>query len=86
MREVAIVGLGGSYADFIASRVNSKTFTETWGINCIGAIIHVDRTIMMDPASRFIDTDNAGSQTDIAREFLKKNNKPIYSCELDKRV
>ena len=86
MREVAIVGLGGSYADFIASRVNSKTFTETWGINCIGAIIHVDRTIMMDPASRFIDTANAGSQTDIAREFLKKNNKPIYSCELDKRV
>ncbi len=86
MKEVAIVGLGGSYADFVASRINSQKFTEVWGINCIGAILHVDRTIMMDPVSRFLDTENAGTQTEIAKEFLLTNKKPIYTCELDKRV
>ena len=83
---VAIVGLGGSYADFVAARIRSEKFDEVWGINCIGAIIHVDRTFMMDPVSRFLDTDNAGLQTGIANEFLKKNKKPIYTCELDKRI
>ena len=83
--KVAIVGLGGSYADYIAARVASQTFDEVWGINCIGAIIHVDRTFMMDPVSRFIDTENAGSQTGIAREFLSKNKRPIYSCQTNKK-
>ena len=46
---VAIVGLGGSYADYIAARIRSEKFDEVWGINCIGAIIHVDKTFMMDP-------------------------------------
>ena len=78
--KVAIVGLGGSYADYIAARVASQTFDEVWGINCIGGIIHVDKTFMMDPASRFIDTENAGSQTGIAHEFLTKNKAPIFSC------
>ena len=84
--KIAIVGLGSSYADFISARVNSQKFDEIWGINSIGGIIHVDRTIMMDPVSRFLDTKNAGTQTEIAREFLKNNKKPIYTCELDKRV
>ena len=78
--KIAIVGLGGSYADYIAARVASQEFDEIWGINCIGGIIHVDRTFMMDPVTRFVDTENAGSQTGIAREFLTKNTKPIYSC------
>ena len=78
--KIAIVGLGGSYADYISARVASQEFNEVWGINCIGGIIHVDRTFMMDPVTRFIDTENAGSQTGIAREFLHKNIKPIYSC------
>ena len=77
---IAIVGLGGSYADYIAARVASQEFDEIWGINCIGGIIHVDKTFMMDPASRFIETENAGSQTGIAREFLNKNKAPIFSC------
>ena len=83
---VAIVGLGGSYADYIAARIRSEKFDEVWGINCIGAIIHVDKTFMMDPVSRFLDTDNAGLQTGIANEFLTKNKNPIYTCQLDKRV
>ena len=35
---------------------------------------------MMDPVTRFIHTENAGSQTGVAREFLTKNTAPIYSC------
>ena len=83
---IAIVGLGGSYADYIAARVASQEFDEVWGINCIGAIIHVDKTFMMDPVSRFLDTDNAGTQTGVARQFLKTNKKPIVTYQLDKRV
>ena len=77
--KIAIVGLGGSYSDYIAARVASHEFDEVWGINCIGGIIHVDKTFMMDPVSRFLDTENAGSQTGIAREFLKTNKKPIIT-------
>ena len=84
--KVAIVGLGGSYSDYIAARVASQEFDEVWGINCIGGIIHVDKTFMMDPVSRFLDTENAGTQTGVARQFLKANKKPIITCQLDKRV
>ena len=84
--KVAIVGLGGSYSDYIAARVASQEFAEVWGINCIGGIIHVDKTFMMDPVSRFLDTENAGTQTGVARQFLKTNKKPIITCQLDKRV
>lgn len=84
--KIAIVGLGGSYSDYIAARIRSETFDEVWGINCVGGIIHVDKTIMMDPVSRFLDSEDAGSQTGIAREFLKKNTNPILTCQLDKRV
>jgi len=83
---IAIVGLGGSYADYISARVASQEFDEVWGINCIGGIIRVDMTFMMDPVSRFLDTENAGTQTGIARKFLKENKKPIITCHLDKRV
>ena len=84
--KVAIVGLGGSYADYMSARIASQEFDEVWGINCIGAVIHVDKTFMMDPVSRFLDTDNAGTQTGVARQFLKTNKKPIITCQLDKRV
>jgi len=84
--KVAIVGLGSSYSDYIAARVASQEFDEVWGINCIGGIIHVDKTFMMDPVSRFLDTENAGTQTGVARQFLKTNKKPIVTCQLDKRV
>jgi len=87
-KEIAIVGLGGSIMEFILARINSQSFDEVWGINSIGAIIHVDRTFMLDPASRFLDDIKAGTQTGVGREFLlkTKNKGPIYSCCLDKRV
>ena len=77
--KIAIVGLGGSYADYISARVASQEFDEIWGINCIGAIIHVDKTFMMDPVSRFLDSENAGSQTGVAREFLKTNKRCLIN-------
>ena len=85
-KTIAIVGLGKSYADYVSARINSHKFDEVWGINSIGAIIYVDRTFMMDPVSRFLDTENAGTQTGIARDFLKNNKKPIVTCQLDDRI
>ena len=87
-KTVAIVGLGGTYADYVLARINSEKFDEVWGINSIGAIVRVDRTFMMDPASRFLDDVKAGKQTGIGQEFLLEtpNKGPIYSCELDERV
>lgn len=85
-KTIAIVGLGRSHSDYTSCRISSIHFDEVWGINSIGAIIHVDRTFMMDPVSRFIDTENAGTQTEIARKFFKQNKKPIVTCCLDKRV
>ena len=87
-KTVAIVGLGGTYADYVLARINSQKFDEVWGINSIGAIVRVDRTFMMDPASRFLDDVKAGKQTGVAQEFLLEtpNKGPIYSCELDERI
>jgi len=84
--KVAIVALGGSYADYIAARLRSEEFDEVWGINSIGGVIHVDRTFMLDPVDRFLDTEFAGLQTKLAREFLATNTNPIYTCVLDERV
>ena len=80
-KEVAIVALGGSFSEFVLTRINSEKYDEVWGINCIGAIFHVDRTFMMDPASRFLDDVKAGKQTGIGKEFLLEtpNKGPIYS-------
>ena len=69
-KEVAIVALGGSFSEYVLTRINSIKYDEVWGINCIGAILHVNRTFMMDPASRFLDDTKAGKQTNVAKEFL----------------
>ena len=50
-KNIAIVALGGSFSDYVKSRIVSNKYDEVWGINCIGGIFHVDRTFMMDPAS-----------------------------------
>ena len=57
--KIAIVGLGGSYSDYISARVASQEFDEVWGINCIGAIIHVDRTFIIDPVTTLITVIDA---------------------------
>ena len=34
-------------------------FDEVWAINAVASVIYHDRVFMMDPASRFLDSDDA---------------------------
>jgi len=52
----------------------------------MSGVIYHDKCFMMDPPSRFLDTPNAGKQTDIMQDRLKaKIDVPIFSCCLDER-
>ena len=83
---IAIVAMGESQLDFHLSISHSNEFDEVWAINAMAGIARqVDRTFMLDPASRFLDTDDAGSQTNLMRKILKTHPGPIYTCELDDR-
>jgi|TARA_R110002020_G_scaffold154324_2_gene333908 hypothetical protein len=83
---VAIVGLGSTQGTFTSSVANGKGFDEVWAINSMMVPIKHDRVFMMDPASRFLDTENAGSQTEALRKELGVHPGPIYTCTLDERV
>ena len=86
LNSVAIVGLGNSFSDYILAKIRSEKFDEVWGINSMSGVIYHDKCFMMDPPSRFLDTPNAGKQTNIMADRLKqKINIPIFSCTLDKR-
>ena len=85
-KSIAIVGLGNSFSEYILAKNRSETFDEVWAINSMSGVIYHDKCFMMDPPSRFLDTPNAGKQTNIMAERLKqKINVPIFSCTLDKR-
>jgi|TARA_Y100000114_G_C11755750_1_gene326780 hypothetical protein len=84
-KSVAIVGLGGSWQDYNLAKSHGAQFDEVWTINSVGSVIFHDRTFMMDPVSRFLDTDDAGGQTSGMVEVLLNDDKPIYTCELDDR-
>ena len=85
-KSIAIVGLGNSFSEYILAKIRSETFDEVWAINSMSGVIYHDKCFMMDPPSRFLDTPNAGKQTNIMAERLKqKINVPIFSCTLDKR-
>ena len=83
---VAIVVLGNTQGTFTSSVANGKYFDEVWAINSMMVPIKHDRVFMMDPASRFLDTENAGPQTEAMRKALGKHEGPIYTCTLDNRV
>jgi hypothetical protein len=86
IKSVAIVGLGNSFSEFILAKMRSEKFGEIWAINSMSGIIYHDKCFMMDPASRFLDTPNAGKQTNIMAERLTaKLDIPIFSCVLDER-
>ena len=85
-KHIAIVGLGNTQGTFTSSVANVKYFDEVWVINSMMVPIKHDRVFMMDPASRFLDTENAGLQTEAMRKALKDHSGPIYTCTLDKRV
>ena len=85
-KSVAIVALGNSFSEYILARIRSEKFDEIWTINSMSAVIYHDKCFMMDPASRFLDTPNAGKQTNIMQDRLKeKKGVPIFSCCLDER-
>ena len=85
-KKVAIIGLGASQIDYVIGVENSKTWNEVWTINSALSVFDCDRVFMLDPASRFLDTDDAGNQTEVMRRLLPTYDKPIYTCQLDERV
>ena len=85
-KSIAIVGLGNSFSEYILAKIRSEKFDEVWAINAMSGVIYHDKCFMMDPPSRFLDTPNAGKQTNIMADRLKtKINVPIFSCTLDER-
>tara|TARA_R100000988_G_C3959068_1_gene145190 strand:+ start:128 stop:895 length:768 start_codon:yes stop_codon:yes gene_type:complete len=84
-KKIAIVGLGKSWFDFALAKSNGEHFDEIWVINAVANVIKHDRVFMMDPASRFLDSDDAGLQTNGMKEVLLNHPGPIYTCELDER-
>jgi len=86
MKSVAIVALGNSFHEYILAKIRSEKFDEVWAINSMSSVIYHDKCFMMDPPSRFLDTPNAGKQTNSMADRLQtKLNIPIFSCCLDKR-
>lgn len=84
-KKVAIVAMGKSHSQYILAKTHSFDFDEVWAINAMSGIIFHDRVFMMDPASRFLDTEDSGTQTGVMAKVLKKHQGPIYTCELDPR-
>ena len=84
-KKIALVGLGKSWFDFALARSNGEQFDEIWVINAVANVVKHDRVFMMDPASRFLDSDDAGMQTNGMKEVLLNHEGPIYTCELDDR-
>jgi len=85
-KKIAIVSMGRSQLDYHMSISHSQEYDEVWAINSMCAVIKCDRVFMMDPASRFFDTFDAGPQTQVMRRILPRIDVPIYSCEKDNRV
>ena len=85
-KRVALVGLGISQVDFAVGLENGKTWDEVWTINSAAAVYQTDRMFMLDPASRFFDSNDAGKQTSALTRILPEANYPVYTCELDERV
>jgi len=85
-KQIAIVAMGKSQLDYHMSISHSKEYDEVWAINSMCAVVKPDRVFLMDPVSRFFETNDAGPQTKVLRKTLPKLKCPIYSCELDKRV
>ena len=85
-KKVAIVGLGISQVDFAIGLQNGRTWDEIWCINSAGYTYPCHKIFMLDPASRFFDSNDAGKQTKVMRKLLTKKNTPVYTCELDERI
>ncbi len=62
-KKIAIIGLGASQIDYVIGKENSVEWDEVWVINSALSVFDCDRVFMLDPASRFLDTDDAGNTT-----------------------
>lgn len=83
---VALVAMGKSNGNYNMALAHGAEYDEVWGINVMGVIYPLDRNFMMDPASRFLDGEQAGTQTAPMRKMLTREQPfPIYTCELDDR-
>ncbi len=86
VKTVAIVGLGISQVDFAIGQQNGQTWDEVWCINSAGGTYPCDKIFMLDPASRFFDSNDAGLQTESMVKLLRETEVPVYTCELDERI
>lgn len=83
---IALIAMGKSSGNYNTALAHGAQYDEVWGINVMGAVYPLDRLFMLDPASRFLDTELAGSQTAPMRRMLTREQPfPIYTCELDSR-
>ena len=85
-KKIAVVAMGRSQLDYHLSISHSQEYDEVWAIGSMCAVISPNRAFVMDPATRFFDTNDAGPQTEIMRKTLPKLDIPIYSCVEDNRV
>ena len=77
-KTIAIVGLGNTFSEYILAKTRSDIFDEVWAINAMSAVIFHDRVFMLDPASRFLDGEMAGKQTNVMKKrLLQKLNIPF---------
>ena len=84
-KTVGIVGLGSSWLEYNLAKSHGQHFDEIWAINNVASVIYHDRVFMMDPPNRFLDSDDAGGQTEGMKSLLLKHDKPIYTCVDDER-
>ena len=77
-KNVAIVAMGQSQIDYHLARTHSLTFDEVWAVNAmVGVLPDVDRAFILDPMSRFLDTEDAGSMTAMMRNRLPQIQYPV---------
>ena len=86
-KNIAIVAMGNSQLDYHMAITHSQEFDEVWVINAMISVIpNPDRAFVMDPVSRFFESDDAGDMSEVMRQTLPKIKCPIYTCQLDERV
>ena len=89
-KSIAIVAMGNSHAEFTTWAASSgssyELADEIWCVNSMGGVLLHDRVFMLDPPSRFLDTEDAGVMGHGMRKWLPTHPGPIYTCTLDDRV
>ena len=61
-KKIAIVAMGKSHAQFVLAKTHSQPIDEVWAINAMAGVVYHDRVFMMDPASRFLDSEDTGTR------------------------